>query len=69
MCRSTWFRPLIFVLIRKYTLIEPPLASNGCQEISTGYATRFYNLVHQNPQPLIGYNSYEYGDPQLFLNT
>ncbi|MHC1705710.1 MAG: glycoside hydrolase family 2 protein [Tenuifilaceae bacterium] len=47
-----------------------------CQEMSTGYpnnetghATRFYNLVHQNPQSLIGYQSYEYADPQAFLDV
>lgn len=46
------------------------------QELSTGYpggetghATRFYTLVHQNPQSLIGYQAYEYGNPQAFLDV
>ncbi|MCW3092988.1 MAG: cbgA 2 [Ferruginibacter sp.] len=46
------------------------------QEMSTGYpnaenghATRFYNLVHQNPQSLIGYQSYEFADPAKFLEV
>lgn len=43
--------------------------STGYPNNETGHATRFYNLVHQNPQSLIGYQSYEYADPQAFLDV
>ncbi|MBP6759970.1 MAG: hypothetical protein KA133_12020, partial [Flavobacterium sp.] len=43
--------------------------STGYPNGETGHATRFYNLVHQNPQSLIGYQSYEFGDPKAFLNV
>lgn len=43
--------------------------STGYPNAETGHATRFYNLVHQNPQSLIGYQSYEYANPQAFLNV
>jgi beta-galactosidase len=43
--------------------------STGYPNAETGHATRFYNLVHQNPQSLIGYQSYEFGNPQAFLNV
>lgn len=43
--------------------------STGYPNGETGHATRFYNLVHQNPQSLIGYQSYEYGNPQAFLDV
>ena len=41
--------------------------STGYPNNDTGHATRFYNLVHQTPQSLTGYQSYEYADPNLFL--
>lgn len=43
--------------------------STGYPNGETGHATRFYNLVHQNPQSLIGYQSYEYANPQAFLDV
>lgn len=43
--------------------------STGYPNAETGHATRFYNLVHQNPQSLIGYQSYEFGNPQAFLDV
>ncbi|MBM3414535.1 MAG: glycoside hydrolase family 2 [Bacteroidetes bacterium] len=43
--------------------------STGYPNAETGHATRFYNLVHQNPQTLIGYQSYEYANPQAFLDV
>lgn len=43
--------------------------STGYPSAETGHATRFYNLVHQNPQSLIGYQSYEYANPQAFLDV
>ena len=43
--------------------------STGYPNNDTGHATRFYNLVHQTPQSLTGYQSYEYADPDLFLEV
>jgi hypothetical protein len=43
--------------------------STGYPNNETGHATRYYNLMHQNPQTLVGYQSYEWGDPNLFLQT
>ena len=43
--------------------------STGYPNNETGHATRFYNLVHQNPQTLIGYQSYEFADPNAFLKV
>jgi hypothetical protein len=43
--------------------------STGYPDNETGHATRFYNLVHQNPQSLIGNYSYENCDPAYFLNV
>ena len=43
--------------------------STGYPNNETGHATRFYNLVHQNPQSLIGYQSYEYANPNTFLEV
>jgi len=43
--------------------------STGYPNNETGHATRFYNLVHQNPQSLIGYQSYEYANPNDFLEV
>ncbi|HET8829981.1 MAG TPA: glycoside hydrolase family 2 TIM barrel-domain containing protein, partial [Pelobium sp.] len=43
--------------------------STGYANNETGHATRFYTLVHQNPQSLIGYQAYGYGNPELFLKA
>jgi hypothetical protein len=43
--------------------------STGYPDNEAGHATRFYNLVHQNPQSLIGNYSYENYDPAYFLNV
>lgn len=43
--------------------------STGYPSGETGHATRFYNLVHQNPQSLIGFQSYEYANPQAILDV
>ncbi len=43
--------------------------STGYPTNETGHATRFYTLVHQNPQVLIGDQAYAYGDPNAFLNV
>ncbi len=44
-------------------------ASSGYPNGETGHATRFYNLVHQTPQSLIGNQSYEFGNPKAFLDV
>jgi beta-galactosidase len=43
--------------------------STGYPNAETGHATRFYNIVHQNPQSLIGNLSYENIDPAKFLEV
>ncbi len=43
--------------------------STGYPSTETGHATRFYTLVHQNPQTLIGYQAYAFGNPDAFLKT
>ncbi len=43
--------------------------STGYPNNETGHATRFYTLVHQNPQSLIGYQAYPYANPDYFLKT
>jgi hypothetical protein len=43
--------------------------STGYPNSETGHATRFYTLVHQNPQTLIGYQAYAFGNPEAFLKT
>jgi hypothetical protein len=43
--------------------------STGYPNNETGHPTRFYNLAHQNPQTLVGYQSYEYADPASFLKV
>ncbi|MDR2682787.1 MAG: glycoside hydrolase family 2, partial [Dysgonamonadaceae bacterium] len=43
--------------------------STGYPNNETGHPTRFYNLVHQNPQTLVGYQSYEFADPSAFLQV
>lgn len=43
--------------------------STGYPNNETGHPTRFYTLVHQNPQTLIGYDSYAYGNPNSFLKV
>jgi len=58
---------------KRYKMPDRPLIS---QEMSTGYPnnetghpTRSYQLIHQNPQSLIGYECYDFSDPQYFLKT
>ncbi|MBD8347870.1 glycoside hydrolase family 2 [Dysgonomonas sp. HGC4] len=43
--------------------------STGYPNNETGHATRFYTLVHQNPQTLIGYQAYAFGNPDSFLKV
>lgn len=56
---------------QRFKLPHRPLIS---QEMSTGYPnnetghpTRSYQLIHQNPQSLIGYDCYDFSDPNAFL--
>lgn len=58
---------------KRFKMPERPLIS---QEMSTGYPnnetghpTRSYQLIHQNPQSLIGYECYDFADPKSFLNV
>lgn len=43
--------------------------STGYPNNETGHPTRFYTLVHQNPQSLVGNYAYEYNDPVYFLES
>ncbi len=43
--------------------------STGYPNNETGHPTRFYTLVHQNPQTLVGYQAYAYGNPEAFLEV
>jgi hypothetical protein len=43
--------------------------STGYPNAETGHATRFYTIVHQNPQSLIGNLAYENSDPGNFLEV
>lgn len=56
-----------------YKMPDRPLIS---QEMSTGYSNNetghpvhSYQIIHQNPESLIGYDCYDYADPKAFLNT
>lgn len=41
--------------------------STGYPNNETGHPTRSYQLLHQNPQCLIGYEAYDWSDPASFL--
>jgi len=43
--------------------------STGYPNNETGHPTRSYQLIHQNPMSLIGYEGYDFSDPKSFLNT
>ncbi|MDR0413621.1 MAG: glycoside hydrolase family 2, partial [Dysgonamonadaceae bacterium] len=43
--------------------------STGYPNNETGHPTRFYTLVHQNPQALVGYEAYAFGNPEAFLKV
>ena len=58
---------------KQFKMTDRPLIS---QEMSTGYPnnetghpTRSYQLIHQNPYTLIGYEAYDWADPASFLKT
>ena len=43
--------------------------STGYPNNETGHPTRSYQLIHQNPQSLIGYECYDFSDPKYFLTV
>jgi hypothetical protein len=43
--------------------------STGYPNNETGHPTRAYTLIHQNPQTLVGYEAYAFGDPAAFLKV
>ncbi|GAB6010673.1 glycoside hydrolase family 2 protein [Viscerimonas tarda] len=43
--------------------------STGYPNNETGHPTRAYTLIHQNPQTLVGYQAYAFGDPKAFLKV
>ena len=43
--------------------------STGYPNNETGHPTRSYQLIHQNPFSLIGYEAYDWADPSSFLTV
>lgn len=43
--------------------------STGYPNAETGHPTRSYQLIHQNPYSLIGYEAYDWADPSHFLKV
>ena len=43
--------------------------STGYPNAETGHPTRSYQLIHQNPFSLIGYEAYDFADPAGFLKA
>ena len=43
--------------------------STGYPNAETGHPTRSYQLIHQNPYSLIGYEAYDFADPKSFLKV
>ncbi len=43
--------------------------STGYPNAETGHPTRSYQLIHQNPYSLVGYEAYDFADPAGFLKT
>lgn len=43
--------------------------STGYPNNETGHPTRSYQLIHQNPFSLIGYEAYDWADPDVFLRV
>ncbi len=41
--------------------------STGYPNAETGHPTRSYQLIHQNPYSLIGYEAYDWGNPPVSL--
>lgn len=43
--------------------------STGYPNNETGHPTRSYQIIHQNPFSLIGYQGYDFSNPDYFLNA
>lgn len=43
--------------------------STGYPNAETGHPTRSYQLIHQNPFALVGYDAYDWADPSSFLQV
>jgi len=43
--------------------------STGYPNNETGHPTRAYQITHQNPMSLVGYNCYDWADPKYFLQA
>lgn len=43
--------------------------STGYPNNETGHPTRAYQITHQNPMSLVGYNCYDWADPEYFLQA
>lgn len=43
--------------------------STGYPNAETGHPTRSYQLIHQNPYTLVGYEAYDWKDPMNFLKV
>ena len=43
--------------------------SSGYPNNETGHPTRSYQITHQNPTSLVGYNTYDWADPAYFLEA
>lgn len=43
--------------------------STGYPNAETGHPTRSYQLIHQNPFSLVGYEAYDFADPANFLKV
>lgn len=43
--------------------------STGYPNAETGHPTRSYQLIHQNPYSLVGYEAYDFKDPKGFLKV
>lgn len=58
---------------KSYKMPDKPLISQematGYPNNETGHPTRSYQLIHQNPMSLIGYECYDFANPEIFLNA
>lgn len=58
---------------KRYKMPDKPLISQematGYPNNETGHPTRSYQLIHQNPMSLVGYECYDFSNPEYFLNT
>lgn len=73
-----WYNHTIFKqfkgeLQRNFKMPDRPLISQematGYPNNETGHPTRFYTLIHHNPQSWVGDQAYAYGNPNYFLQA